>query len=349
MAKVNLLTLHYADNNGSALQTYATCKILEELGHDVTLIDLQNKITVIGKYRHLRAYLLLFRYFKFWIFRKKYLPKKTKQMFDIDTNLIPPCDYTVVGSDQVWNSDFIPVRKGSYFLNFVKDGSKKIALSSSFGKAIWDADEEFTGKVKNWLSDFSAISVRESKGVEICNQVFSVNADHLVDPTMALGDYSSLMNLKQNNSKEIRCFLFKSGYSYKVVEELSRREGLPVRVINKFRNKKDLLPCHWKQGPIEWLSMIRDAKIWVTDSFHGTVFAILFHKQFISLCGVESRLSRIESLLDMFGLRDKLVLSLEDLQNRYEEVLSPIDYNNVDAILKRKQQEYRNFIKKNLS
>lgn len=348
MAKINLLTLHYADNNGSALQAYATCRILRNLGHEVCVINLQNKSTVIGRYKHPKNWKNIPRYFHFVQFRHKYLSPMTKRMFIINTGLIPKGDYTIVGSDQTWNADFPVVKKGTYFLNFVNDGSQKIALASSFGKAEWDASSEFTQKVGNWLSDFKAISVREKSGVDICQRYFSQPAVHVLDPTLALGDFGELLDMKPNIQEELRCFLFKRGYSLDVIDYIAERENLPVCQINDKGRKSYRQFSYWRSSPVAWLKMIRDAKIWASDSFHGVAFGIIFRKQFIALCNDKKKLERVESLLNLLGLEEKLVNSLDDLKNRYEEVMAPIDYNRVFEILAKEQNKFKAFIKENI-
>jgi hypothetical protein len=198
MAKINLLTLHYASNNGSFLQSYCTCEILKECGHDVTVINLQAKSTVLGKYKSLRTYLYLPRYFIFWLYRKlKFSAKETRLMFDINKQYIPKADYTIVGSDQVWNMDLIKRKKMPYFLDFVDDNSKKISLSSSFGKKEWECSADLTQKVTLLLKQFEAISVREESGIDICRDIFAVKATCVVDPTLAYGDFSKLIKFKE--------------------------------------------------------------------------------------------------------------------------------------------------------
>lgn len=348
MAKINLLTLHYAINNGSALQAYATYKMLSDLGHEVTIINLQNRDSVLGKYRRLSGFRLTLQELKFYLFRKKYLKNQTRQMFAIDTSLIPKADYTIVGSDQVWNPDFKIAKNGTYYLNFVSDGSKKIALSSSFGKGEWTGSAAYTESVKNWLQDFSAISVREKAGVDFCRDIFQVEAKQLLDPTLALGDFSELLDSKPQESHEIRCFLFHTRYSLDVIDYISKKESMPVCSVGRNTKKGYRKSSWWKQSPIDWLRMMRDSKIWISDSFHGIACAIILHKQFIALCGDEKKIERLESLLDLLHLRERLVYSLGDLKSRYAEVMAPIDYELVDAILQEKRAEYAQFIKENI-
>jgi len=351
MAKINLLTLHYSDNNGAVLQTYATCEILRRLGHEVTLINLQDR-SVYKRYFQQKYHIRLIpRYLKFIRFCKKYYAKQTKRMFEINTKLLPKCDYTICGSDQIWNPDIVyKLQKNTYFLDFVSDGSKKVALASSFGKAKWEASDEETKIVKNLLNDFSAISVREKSGVDICKDVFGVEAVSVVDPTLALNDFSGMIDPKPNVKDEIRFFLFKQTYSVEVIDYLIEKTGMSGRnigyeiaALSKYENLN-----YRKQTPKEWLEGIRDSEIFLSDSFHGIACSIVLHKQFIALCADVKKFERISSLLKMFGLEDRIVFSLDDIKARYNELMKPIDYDTVDVLLKAKQAEYFDFVRKNI-
>ncbi len=349
MAKVNLLTIHYSDNNGAVLQTYATCEILKRLGHDVTLINLQHS-TVYKKYLEARCYYrkMILRYTRFRLFRKKYYPKHTPCMFKVCLKHIPPCDYTVSGSDQIWNPDIVnKLQKNAYFLDFVNDGSKKIALASSFGKAKWEASEEQTRIVENLLKDYSAISVREESGVSICKEVFGVPAISVVDPTLALNDFSGIIDPLPRPKNEMRFFLFQHGYSLEVIDYLIDKTGLAGRNIGseKFKLSKYRNLRYWRQSPKEWLEAIRDSDIFISDSFHGVACAIILHKQFIALGADIKKFERIASLLRLLNLEKYYVSDLDDLKHRYDEIMAPIDYSAVDALLQKQQNIYFDFVK----
>lgn len=350
MSKINLLTLHYSDNNGGALQTYATCVILRRLGHDVTLINLKDRSEFTKYFQSKYHIKKIPRYIRFHRFQNKYYGKKTPVMFSVDPRKIPPCDYTVIGSDQVWNLDITyRLQKYAYFLDFVNDGSKKIALASSFGKMKWDAIAH-TDKVKEFLSYFAAISVREASGVDICRDVFGVDAVAVIDPTLALDDFSGIIDLTPKPSHEIRFFLFKQTYSIEVIDYLIEKTGLkgcnigyPNDALKKFPKVN-----YFSQTPKEWLEGIRDAEIFLSDSFHGVACSIILRKQFIALCADEKKFERIRSLLTLLHLENRIVLSLNELKERYEQLMTPIDYSAVEPIIKQKQKEYLQFISTNI-
>jgi hypothetical protein len=209
MARINLLTIQWGESYGAILQTYATCKILEEQGHEVTIVNLLDS-AYVSRFKRIRTYLSfnIIKIIRFELFKRKYFPLRTKSMIVIDPKLIPKADYVVVGSDQVWNREITKTSALSFFLDFVPSSVKRVSLSSSFGKASWADSAQFTLQVKNEIQKFHAISVREDSGVKICRDVFEVNATQLVDPTIALKDFSSLFTNDNVMHNDITCFIF---------------------------------------------------------------------------------------------------------------------------------------------
>lgn len=348
MAKVNLLTIHWGESYGAAMQTYATCQILKKLGHEVTLINLVNYKYASRFYNNWRTYLDIFRIVGFKLFKIRYLSKKTPLMYSIDEQKIPQADYTIVGSDQVWNRDITGQLGLSYFLPFA-GSSKRLSLASSFSKSSWLEDPEYTEKVKNELSKFTALSVREKSGVRICEEVFGLKAKWLVDPTIALGDYKNLIgNVKPDGTVGSFRFLESKLFS-QCLSFVSSEKNIPIKYIRYYYKKRDTngthVPCY---NPITWLKEIAKSDFIVTDSFHGLVFSILFHKQFIALPAIPERFERIESLLAMLNLSDRIVRSQADLINNKTTLLSPVDYQRVDLVIEEKRKEYWDFVTSNI-
>ena len=346
MARINLLTIHYGENNGSVLQTYATVKLLENQGHVVTIIDLWAPHFIFN-YKNKDHWICFFNRL-----RNKLFPQKTRRMTTINPCEIPDSDYTIVGSDQVWNSQVTKERGLSYFLDFVPETSKRIAFSSSFGKAVWDEDDEYTNKVRNELHKFSAISVREKSGVEICKNIFGVEAVCTIDPTLVLHDFSDILPKNIRHKSEVGCFTFKpEGYSLKVAEEIAKREHLSVRFINFGGIKKRCkhqTGHYWRNSPDKWLKYIAQSTCFVTDSYHGVACSIILKKQFVAVCADIGRFERIKSLLTMLGLERKIVLSYEALLSNYDSIMQPIDYTSVYSILDRESNKALQFIKDNI-
>lgn len=340
MAKINILTIQWGVSYGALFQTYATCRILKKCGHDVTLINLVHPAK-LKKYKSLRSLSHYVYENSFEKFKKKYFPPMTEVMTSIDPTQIPQADYTIVGSDQVWNHDITTVLGLNFFLDFVPDNSKRISLASSFGKSKWSENEEYSEQVKKELHKFAAVSVREDSGVKICKDVFGVNAVQVIDPTLALGDFSMLVKSKHNYN-EIFPFLFRNNSEDKaIVQVISQRLGLPVhqdsRLLYRFRN-----------APLYWLNHICNSQFIITSSFHGLAFSIIFKKQFVVLCADEGKFSRIASLLELVGLSSRYVSSLNYLTEHPEILTTGIDYQKVDKIIGQQRQRFMDFVSVNI-
>lgn len=346
MAKVNLLTIHWGESYGAVLQAYATCQILRNLGHDVTLINLVD-YRFNARYKNWRTVFLLPRIIGFKLFKMRYLGKMTHLMYCIDKRKIPYADYTIVGSDQVWNRDITQKLGLLYFLPFAGT-SKRVSLASSFSKMTWQEDMEYTEQVHNELTKFAALSVREKSGVKICEDIFGMKATWLIDPTIALGDYSRFTNDERSDGT-LCIFRFRRGDLFsKCISFISTEKGLPIKYVRyyeKYDHGKHV-PCN---SPISWLQEIAKSDFVITDSFHGVAFSILFQKQFITLPAIPDRFERIESLLAMLNLSDRIVKSESDLLEKKEILLSPIDYRIVAPIISEKRKEYIDFVVSNIA
>lgn len=258
MAKINLLTIHWGKCYGAVMQTYATCKLLEESGHEVHVINLIHPSTK-KTYKRLRKWVDLFREFQFYLFKKKYFSNLTSKSYEILYNKLPSADYYAVGSDQVWNKDITDPFYLDYYLHFVPNRIKRISLSSSFGKTEWNQEEALTNEVKNELNKFVAVSVREDSGVELLHDIFNISSIQLPDPTIGYGSFDKLLP-NRNPKHQLFTFLFKNTLESKaIVEGCASQLHIPV-----YKNNR--LNSYFRNGPIDWLSNIANSDFIITDS-----------------------------------------------------------------------------------
>lgn len=343
MAKVNLLTMHYTDNNGSFFQTYATCRLLEECGHSVTIINLQDRNWNRGRWKRWISYYKLLRYLRFELARKKYYPPRTKLMFKVDTQLIPEADYYIVGSDQVWNKDITYYDYLSYFLAFVNKG-KRISLSSSMG-IKWNVDEGLTKSVKEELNKFNAVSVRELDMVDACKRLFGIDPVCLIDPTLAWGNYSEFLH-KGNERNHVGIYTYRSsGYAPLIAHSLGESMKQNVHWTNELPKKGFKSGLLFWEDPTDWINTINTSSIFVTDSFHGVAFSLILNVPFIATVASKNKISRIESLLSIAGLESRLVHSMDDYVARRESLLEPIDWPSVNQRIEIEREKYKQFVK----
>ncbi len=339
MAKINLLTIHWGNCYGAVCQTYATCKVLENLGHEVTVINLihpraKKTYNSITKLSYSTIDLSFYR------FKKKYFSKMTKVMYCISPADIPQAEYTIIGSDQVWNRDITTDLRLSYFLNFAKD-TKRISLASSFGKSEWNESPEYTELVKRELEKFTAVSVREDSGVRICKEVFGINAVHVVDPTLGLYDFSEFIINQPLKNEIFEFFILRDKTSCQIKSRISSLLELPIHSENRISSRLSMSPVHW-------LNNIYNSKFIIASSFHGLALSLIYHKQFIVLCADKKKFTRLESLLQLVGLSHLYIPSLEYLEQNINILTTPIDYEKVDDILKRESEKFKNFIRTNI-
>ncbi len=350
MAKINLLTIHYSTSCGAIMQTYATCRMLEELGHEVAIINLQKK-----KGRTLKVLFSFLKYFNFERFRRKYLPVRTPRMYIPDLSMIPEADYFLVGSDQVWNPLLMGDSLIYNFLSFVPDGIPRISYASSFG--LSDIRPFLTinllHSLKRELTKFKSVSVREDSGVNICKHLLGKEATQVLDPTLLLPDYSDLTgNPKEQD--EIACFFIglknNKEAIVSIIRLLKKELNSPVTYLEATSLIKGVDKYYFApfMSPVKWLKVMKRAKFILTSSFHGVAFALVFRKQFLVFNSNEQRIGRISSLLRILHLEDRMVANATDLKQRKAIIHEAIDYDSVYSILNEKQIESIDYLKKSL-
>lgn len=228
----------------------------------------------------------------------------------------PLTDVYICGSDQIWNPYFKNGRNDpGYFLAFAPKGAKKIAYAPSFG--CDDLPDSAKANLKELLSDFHAISVREQSGVEIVKKYADRVAQWVLDPTMLRKpeQWKQLSRLPSNlPEKYILSYRFAdSGKTKRMLDQLSEATGLPVITLPlSIVAMKDNYQAIFEAGPREFIGMIEHASLVCTDSFHATVFSVLMKTPVCvflreSYDGKSSMNSRVYSLLEMLNLQNNIM------------------------------------------
>lgn len=338
MAKINLMTIHWGGSYGALMQTYATTKILEECGHSVNVIDLVNP-----RYRHpypsVKAFLMNFvKGTQYQYDKKKWLPL-TGRGFSIDDIKIPESDYAVVGSDQVWNSGITKPHSLHYFLDFVPEETKRISLASSFGREVWNEDVKFTDQVRSELDKFCAVSVREQSGQKLLKDKFNIDAELIIDPTLAYGKFEDMLSNKKASGKLFPFIFTPSDETNKIVDIVAHKLHLDT-YKNSYWN------LIFDKSPVSWLENIYNASFVITNSFHCIAFCLMFHTPFIALnCGHVSRMARVLDLLKLMGLDSRYVPSYDYL-NEHSEILSElINFEHVDKVISEESEKFKIFVR----
>ena len=250
----------------------------------------------------------------------------------------PKYDVYMVGSDQIWNpricSNIAP-----YFLDFAPDGARCVSYASSFG--VNELSGPVFYKYKQWLKRFSYIGLREKSGVNIVKgMALDAKVAHVLDPTLLLTveDWSRVAiepNKKPHGTYLLLYDLIASSETVALAKRWANQNGWDVIRIGD-----------GAYGPGEFIWLFSHAEAVVTNSFHGTVFSILHHRQFYSVIptGVTNA-GRIESLLQSLSLSHRLVNA--SMCGRLE--FGPrIEFESVDALLEKMQAKSIDFLKESI-
>jgi hypothetical protein len=336
MVKIGLLTWAYNNNYGTILQMYALSSTIHSLGYCVEIINyVQKNVRIpfikrllkcprftINNVRIKTSNWLYFKYNeeinskieKFNLFRQeKFVFSELCDTVSDWSQLNDKYAAFVCGSDQIWNPSFFD---GRYYLDFVQDTNKMIAYAPSIG--VTSIYEKNTAtKMAQAIKRFKYLSVREDKGKDIIYNLTGQNASVVLDPTLLFDSktWDVLINDVDKPKKEyILCyFLGYKGKYWRIVKKISKAKNMPVKVIPRYNKdctrKFDIQSC---TGIGDFLKLFRDATLVCTDSFHGTIFSILYKKPFLAFerfarHDPRSENSRIYSLLKMVSLEDRIV------------------------------------------
>lgn len=374
--KIAILTLPLNVNMGGLLQAYALQKVLERLGHDVRHIQpsyaLPSNKTLLKRLvvRFLKSMKgethsaevlereLLEQFANYHInkFREKYI----KETPLIDWRYFSKDDYDafIVGSDQIWRHQYAMRYFPHNFLEFTKGQTvKRIAYAASFGTEHWELSAEDTLKAKDCIQRFESVSVRENGGVEMCKHYFGINAECVLDPTMLLlkEDYLKIIEDNETPQSEGTLLSYVLNTTPTTNESINNvalnNRLIPFRVNNPNADQWHLPAMERQQYSVyKWLRGFQDAQLVITDSFHACVFAIIFNKSFIVVGNKDRGLSRFETLLSTFGLKERLLDSNSCTKADYQRLANtPIDYSAVNKILTLRRKESLDFLKNALS
>ena len=262
-------------------------------------------------------------------------------------------DAYIVGSDQTWRPSYSLGKIDWMFLSFLSNESKakRIAYASSFGTSKWEYTPSQESLCKPFAKRFDAISVRETSGIDLCRFHLGVNAACVLDPTMLLtsADYQKIV--KAYYPKETV-----TPKRYKVFAYILDKEPAKIAIINhaaaklnaeteiltcilqfkQFMNEAEVLKIQPKPVPY-WLRNFDEADFIITDSFHGTVFSILHHKPFYVIGNTKRGNARMETLLSIFELQDRLIEVGSSQNIDYD--LKAINWTKVENILNAKREE----------
>lgn len=349
--KIAVITRHAITNYGSLLQAFATQQVIENLGHECEIIDYirddetytQHEKTLLARKTEWncnpikRAIYLALRQpesvasgRRFEGERKKYL-HLTRRYTSLNQLVKdkPIADVYMTGSDQVWG----PMEDGSYdssyCLSFTNISDRKIAYAASFGRA--DMSSELQSYYKKWLGRYDYVTVREDSAVKLLNNI-GIESKQVLDPTLLLEEkfWSQYMAPIKEKNYILIYQIHNDRRIGKYAQEVAASKGLPlIRISASFHQIAREGKLVWCPSIGEFLSYIKNAKCLITDSFHGTAFAINFHIPFVEVLPNNNTSTRNISILNMTRLHNRVLTRESEIDLAFSE----IDYNIVTSLL----------------
>lgn len=359
--RIGILTQPLSRNYGGILQNYALQQVLRKMGHEPYTFDLGlytwKDWLIITIKCIIKKIIGISCTFQEYPSRRRNQEKTLRKFVTKHITLASPrCkkptpkqilkykfQAIIVGSDQVWRPKYnYPIEK--MFLDFTHGlDLKRIAYAASFGTSEWEYKEKQTKNCRLLAQNFDAISVREDSGVELCEKYLNVSATHVLDPTMLLtkDDYNKLIaDIPISTENYLFAYILDENENKtSFITKIAREKRLTPIIIGADKELKD------SDSIEKWLAYFRDAKFIVTDSFHGTVFCILFNIPFVVISNETRGGARILSILKLFSLENRLIKKLDDL-NKISS--SPINWDFVNNIHEQLKEKSYNLLKSNL-
>ena len=387
MKSIGIITIHNCQNNyGGALQCFGLYEYLRSQGYPVEVIDLHrpNNADFIDsiRFRNMRSRRSFCSIAKGWIkellgirrlhnphFRPTWNPNAGERFAEFNSRVKisspycfipdlyknpPKYDVYISGSDQLWNPDQ-PYCIEPYFLTFVKD---KKALKLSYGTSI--GLPEISNKEKflfrKWLSSYDEISVRERQACQLLESVTGRMIYRVPDPTFLIDSDEWIRMAVEPRSKQDYVLIFNLGQDESMIQtgiEIARKMICKVKVIDQNYSfpESQMVEVVADAGPLEFVGLIRYARLVLTNSFHCTVFSIITGtRNFYTYIAPESnRGSRIVDLLDTFQLSDHIFNTMNTILSNAQLPNVEIDAVHMRNIMKQEQQIGREFLAKSLA
>ena len=337
--KVGIVTWHYYVNFGSALQTFASYHTLKQMGYLPVVVNYRNRrlysdsLSLKSRICHsIKSVLTKIPFvplnYKYNddLFRKRYI-KETKLFFDeeLGKEICSGLDAVVCGSDQIWAPN---VYNPFYFAHYL-DGSKirKVSYAASIG--LNDIPDNLVDSYRSHLLDFYAISVREQEGSNLLKQRCNIDSTVVLDPTL-LVDVSVYKKMQSRvpgiHRPYLFCYFLNKEHKYREkVEKYAKEHNLEIIGVSDRDSDAIWMKKLSNLGADHFLWLINNAETVMTDSYHGSIFSLLFHKNLWIYVRFNEdnpicQNSRIRQLADNFQIGHR-VLSASTL---------PVDSNLID-------------------
>lgn len=354
MRKVGIITWHYYVNFGSVLQAYALQEAIRKLGYDAEFVNYHNPR--FGRPNQTKIAVKLFLHYTLGCFSKRFriYPQAFSHRYlrqgelVMDAALLAPLsrkyDAVVCGSDQIWAPNcYNPV----YFAAFASEPTRKVSYAASIG--LNDIPAELVPKYREHLEGFHAVSVRETEGKELLKKACGIDATVVLDPTL-LHDAPFYQAIEQSvkgvSGKYLFCYFLNKEHAYRErVENFAKQHSLQIVGVSDRKDDASWMTrlTSLSAGHFVWL--IHHAETVMTDSYHGSIFSLLFHKDFWTFVRFAEdspicQNSRIRQLQDYFGQSVRVLGQHDDIDES-----RPISFDTFEQRLKELRSHSLDFLK----
>ncbi len=344
--RVNILTQPLFCNYGGILQNYALQTVLRRMGHEPLTVnvpprpgtppplwkDMAHGVInmlkrVRGSYQHpfLRPSVFSRKEHELSVPQRNFVARHINKIdvlapFSPSLCELHPADAWIIGSDQIWRPWCSPHIANCFFDFIESNDIRRVAYAASFGTDQWEISPEMTEIIKPLAARFDAISVRESSGVALCRDYLDIEAVQVLDPTLLLTDKDYLgltEGAKVPEGKYIVSYVLDmNSVKHNIIRTVSRQAGMPVvRTGQMHRYGFDSIE--------NWLATIAGAQSVITDSFHGTIFSVIFGRPVKIMTNDTRGNARLDSLVMTLGLTpgpDGFCLITDDVRTRLADM-----------------------------
>lgn len=352
---IALLGVAIGANYGSMLTYYSISETLKSLGKSVLIVnkinansgDPEAAIEAPGV-----------------IFAKHHNDLSKVYTYENLNELNELADTFVIGTDQVWNYGIAKGAKNSFYLDFVQSNKRKISLASSFGHPVDFVPSSAKKEIEQLFQKFNAISVREDSGVDLLQNKYNVEATQIIEPVfwtdnqkyLKLAESSQIETDKpyllsyildetQEKSEAIKMMAEKLGLEIKAVPDGYKAiVGKSIFDVTNGNNDVDLVQGR-SFSPEDFLNLFAHAKYIITDSFHGTAFAVKFNKQFATIVNNARGSSRFDTLFRIIGIPERRFENGGELLKKIDMLNETINYASINQSINREVERAFEWIK----
>lgn len=354
MSKIGIMSMQRINNYGSFMQAYALKKIIESLGNEVEFVDYKYERTLIFNKKQLKSKIVnninIVQFLKKRgtikkfanIYENEFLPLLNVK----DRNYNKKVDALVIGSDEVFNClQPYPVGYSRNLFGYEYDTSSIISYAACFGHTSFEELNKYNiaEEIAGLLLRFKSISVRDKNSQEIVLKLINKKSEIHLDPVL-IYDFKDRKKINVELDNYIIVYAYPGRLSKKeekYIKNFAKKYGKKILSLGSYQSIADYIKI---VNPLEIFSYFEKADFIITDTFHGSIFAIKTKANFCTIIR-DSNNNKLSDLLDKLSLESRIVKKLEDIELLYG---IKTDFSKTDKILEYEKKKAINYLKNNL-